>query len=129
MWAVWLERCVSSISPVDSVPVISPQRDRQIITSIKTPDSTGALGEITLGFDSLDKYATGNSCYFGAVCGRFANRIAGGTFELDGTTYTLAKNNGPNHLHGGIVGFDKVNPSMGTGLDLMGPLTSWPFDR
>jgi galactose mutarotase-like enzyme len=78
-----------------------------IITSIRTPDRTGKLDDIVLGFDSLAGYQQ-DSPYFGAIVGRYANRIANGEFTLDGTTYHLAKNNGPNSLHGGIRGFDKV---------------------
>ena len=78
-----------------------------IITSLKTPDRTGALGDIVLGFDTLDPYLAGTP-YFGAIIGRYGNRIADGRFELDGEGYELARNNGPNHLHGGDVGFDKV---------------------
>lgn len=78
-----------------------------IITSVETPDRTGRPGEITLGFDTLDPYLAGHP-FFGAICGRVANRIAGGKFTIDGHTYRLAANNGPNHLHGGNVGFDKA---------------------
>ena len=76
------------------------------IVSIKTPDRDGHLGDIALGFDSLSGYLT-ESPYFGAVVGRYGNRIAKGRFTLDGTIYHLATNNGPNHLHGGVKGFDK----------------------
>jgi aldose 1-epimerase len=78
-----------------------------IILSIETPDRDGHLGDITLGFDSLSDYLA-DSPFFGAVVGRYGNRIAKGRFTLDGTTYQLATNNGPNHLHGGVKGFDKV---------------------
>jgi aldose 1-epimerase len=78
-----------------------------IITSLKTPDRSGALADIVLGFDTLDGY-TKDHPYFGAIIGRYGNRIGKGQFTLDGKTYTLAKNNGPNHLHGGVKGFDKV---------------------
>jgi aldose 1-epimerase len=78
-----------------------------IITVIKTPDRAGKLADIVLGFDSLRGYLAG-SPYFGAVVGRYANRIARGRFTLDGVTYHLAINNGPNSLHGGTRGFDKV---------------------
>lgn len=78
-----------------------------IITSLKTPDRDGTLEDIVLGYDNLEGYVTKNP-YFGALIGRFGNRIANGQFTLDGQTYDLAKNNGPNHLHGGIKGFDKV---------------------
>lgn len=79
-----------------------------IITGILTPDRRGRRDDIVLGFDSLAGYLGGGSPYFGAIVGRYANRIAGGHFTLDGTTYTLARNNGPNSLHGGQRGFDKV---------------------
>lgn len=78
-----------------------------IITSLRTPDRNGIAADIVLGFDSLSAYLAG-SPYFGAVVGRFANRIAGGRFTLDGVSYRLARNNGPNSLHGGERGFDKV---------------------
>ncbi len=77
------------------------------VVSLKTPDADGNLGDIVLGFDSLAGYLE-SSPYFGAVVGRYANRIRKGTFTLDSTTYTLAVNNGSNALHGGIKGFDKV---------------------
>ena len=80
-----------------------------IITSIQTPDRTGRLADITLGFDGLAGYLPGGgSPYFGAIVGRYANRIAQGRFTLDGVEYHLARNNGPNSLHGGDRGFDKV---------------------
>ena len=77
-----------------------------IITSIKTPDRAGAMGDIVLGFDSIDGYLGGHP-YFGAIVGRYGNRIAKGRFTIDAQEYTLATNNGPNHLHGGIKGLDK----------------------
>ncbi len=78
-----------------------------IIVSLEAPDRDGRSADIVLGFDSLAAYEE-DSPYFGAIVGRYGNRIAGGTFELDGETYELATNNGPNHLHGGDRGFDKV---------------------
>jgi aldose 1-epimerase len=78
-----------------------------IIQSIRVPDRSGQLGDVTLGYDSLSGYLT-DSPYFGAVVGRYANRIARGRFTLGGKTYQLATNNGLNHLHGGLKGFDKV---------------------
>ena len=78
-----------------------------IITSLKTPDRTGAVDDIVMGYDSVAAYEA-NSPYFGSLIGRVGNRIGKGTFTLDGKAYTLAKNNGPNHLHGGIKGWDKV---------------------
>lgn len=83
-----------------------------IITSIKTPDNKGTKANIALGFKSLDDYLTDTyieTCpYFGCVAGRYANRIANGKFSIDGKEYVLPINNGPNSLHGGITGFDKV---------------------
>lgn len=78
-----------------------------IIVSIRTPDRSGRLGDIALGYDTLDGYVKNNP-YFGCITGRYANRIARGRFTLDGQTHTLATNNDPNHLHGGVKGFDKV---------------------
>lgn len=78
-----------------------------IIVSLKVPDKQGTLGDVVLGYDSLAGYVK-SSPYFGAVVGRYGNRIAKGQFALEGQTYTLAVNNGPNALHGGIKGFDKV---------------------
>jgi aldose 1-epimerase len=78
-----------------------------IITSLKTPDRDGNLDDIVLGYDTLAEYIE-DTPYFGALIGRYGNRIAKGKFTLDGAEYTLAKNNGENHLHGGIKGFDKV---------------------
>jgi aldose 1-epimerase len=78
-----------------------------IIVSVRTPDRRGQLDDIALGLETLDDYRT-RSRYFGAVVGRYGNRIANGRFTLDGRTFPLATNNGPNHLHGGIRGFDKV---------------------
>ncbi|MDQ2843116.1 MAG: galactose mutarotase [Acidobacteriota bacterium] len=77
------------------------------LVNLRTPDRTGKLGDIVLGFDSLDGYLKKNP-YFGAIVGRYANRIANGRFSLDGQTYTLARNDGQNSLHGGLKGFDKV---------------------
>jgi aldose 1-epimerase len=78
-----------------------------IIVSLRVPDRTGASDDVVLGFDTLDGYLAGHP-YFGAVVGRYGNRIAKGRFALDGQTFTLATNNGPNHLHGGVKGFDKA---------------------
>lgn len=77
------------------------------LTSVETPDKNGKLANITLGFDKLEGY-TQRHPYFGSTVGRYANRIAKGKFKLDGKEYTLATNNGPNHLHGGVKGFDMV---------------------
>lgn len=78
-----------------------------IITSLKVPDKDGNFDDIVLGYDNLQGYLNKNP-YFGAIIGRYANRIANGKFTLEGKVYTLATNNGNNHLHGGQKGFDKV---------------------
>jgi aldose 1-epimerase len=78
-----------------------------IITAINAPDRHGRFDDIALGHDSFDGYLK-RSRYFGALIGRYANRIARGQFSLNGDTYRLATNNGENHLHGGLKGFDKV---------------------
>jgi aldose 1-epimerase len=77
------------------------------LISVETPDKNGKLANITLSFPTLDGYLQRHP-YFGSTVGRYANRIAGGKFTLDGKVYTLATNNGPNHLHGGLKGFDAV---------------------
>jgi aldose 1-epimerase len=79
-----------------------------IVVSLKVPDGNGKLGDVVLGYDTLEGYLKNNTPYFGAVIGRYGNRIARGSFTLSGHEYILAKNNGENHLHGGIKGFDKV---------------------
>jgi aldose 1-epimerase len=82
-----------------------------ILVSMKTPDASGKLADITHGYDTLEGWLT-NTSYFGATVGRFGNRIASGKFTLDGREFTLATNNDPGgipcHLHGGLKGFDKV---------------------
>jgi aldose 1-epimerase len=78
-----------------------------ILVSLKTPDKKGVSEDIVLGFDSLGGYIKDKS-FLGGTIGRYANRIAAGKFSLDGKTYTLATNNGKNHLHGGNIGFHKV---------------------
>jgi aldose 1-epimerase len=77
------------------------------VVTLKTPDRSGKLDDIVLGFDTLDGYM-GHNPYFGALVGRYANRISNAAFTLDGETFHLARNNGPNSLHGGTKGFDKV---------------------
>ena len=77
-----------------------------IITSLILPDRNGKFGEVTLGFDNLNQYL-GKHPYFGAICGRYANRIAKGKFTIDGIMYALNLNDGANSLHGGLEGFDK----------------------
>jgi aldose 1-epimerase len=83
-----------------------------IVTSLVTPDKNGQMGDVVLGFDAVSGYQSEaymkSMPYFGAIIGRYGNRIAKGRFSLDGKEYTLATNNGENHLHGGIKGFDKV---------------------
>ena len=78
-----------------------------IVTVLRTPDRAGKAADVVLGFDALDGYLAGHP-YFGALCGRFANRIAKGVFAIDGAEYSLATNDGENHLHGGVKGFDKA---------------------
>jgi aldose 1-epimerase len=78
-----------------------------IITSIKVPDRKHNVANVALGFDNLQDYETKNDPYFGAIIGRYGNRIADGMFTLDSTTYCLDINNPPNSLHGGFEGFDK----------------------
>ena len=77
------------------------------VVSLRVPDRTGKVADIVLGFDSLDGYL-GKEPFFGAIVGRYANRIAHGKFTLNGKEYTLPKNDGDNSLHGGTKGFDKV---------------------
>ena len=78
-----------------------------IVTSLMVPDRAGTMADIVLGYDDLAGYLK-TTPYFGAIVGRYGNRIAKGKFSLDGATHTLAVNNGLNALHGGLVGFDKV---------------------
>jgi aldose 1-epimerase len=78
-----------------------------IVTALTAPDRDGHYADVVLGYDTLEGYLKDRS-YFGALIGRYGNRIAHGKFSLNGTAYTLAANNGPNSLHGGKVGFDKV---------------------
>jgi aldose 1-epimerase len=78
-----------------------------IIVSLRVPDRQGRFDDIVLGYDTAAEYVKRNP-FFGAIVGRYGNRIAHGRFALDGKTYQLATNNGPNHLHGGVKGFDKV---------------------
>ncbi len=78
-----------------------------IIISLKAPDREGKPGDIVLGFDNLEGYLRGHP-YFGAIIGRYGNRIGAAKFALDGVEHRLAANDGPHHLHGGIKGFDKV---------------------
>lgn len=91
-----------------------------IVLSLKVPDRNGRMGDVVLGFDTLDAYIK-DSPYFGCLVGRFGNRIAKGRFELNGKTYTLAVNNPPNALHGGLKGFDKVVWAATTKMTADGP--------
>ena len=77
------------------------------IVSLSVPDRDGHMADVVLGHGSLEEYI-GDSNYFGAIVGRFADRIANARFAVDGKTYRLAANSGPNHLHGGRTGFDRV---------------------
>ncbi len=93
-----------------------------IIVSIKTPDRDGRMGDVVLGYDNLDGYVTKNP-FFGCLVGRYGNRIGKARFNLSGVEYKLASNNGQNHLHGGLKGFDKQVWQAralddGTGLEL-----------
>jgi aldose 1-epimerase len=78
-----------------------------IVVSLRTPDRNGKVDDVVLGCDSVEKYVA-QTAHFGGIIGRYANRIAHGTFQLDGHTYSIPKNDGDNALHGGIRGFDKV---------------------
>lgn len=91
-----------------------------ILVSCKVPDKNGQMGDVVLGYDDLDSYIK-NSPYFGALIGRYGNRIARGHFSLDGVEYTLATNNYPNALHGGLKGFDKRVWSASTKIGKAGP--------
>lgn len=100
-------RQVTQISLSNSRGVVVRAIDHGgIITSITTPDRDGAIADIVLGFSSLDGYLADHP-YFGAIVGRYANRIANGRFIIDGVEYRLASNNGAHHLHGGLAGFDR----------------------
>lgn len=79
-----------------------------IIVSIYLPDRQGKFADIVQGYDTINDYIEGNGPYMGAICGRCANRIEKGQFSLEGRTFSLPLNNGPNHLHGGLTGFNKV---------------------
>jgi aldose 1-epimerase len=79
-----------------------------ILQSLKVPDKNGKSADIVLGFDSAEEYVAGNKAFFGAIIGRYGNRIANGKFQLDGKTYQVPQNDGSNALHGGTKGFDKA---------------------
>jgi aldose 1-epimerase len=96
-----------------------------IVTRVLVPDRDGNLADVALGYDSLGAYRAGDA-YIGALIGRYANRIGDGRFRLDGTEHQLARNDGPNHLHGGVRGFDrKVWDAFTT---VSGPVPGSPFD-
>jgi aldose 1-epimerase len=97
-----------------------------IVVSLKTPDRTGKMDDVVLGFNDLDGYLKGHP-YFGAIVGRYGNRIAKGRFTLNGVEYKLAVNNGENHLHGGIKGFDKVVWTAKEMRTKMGPALSLTY--
>ena len=96
--------------PVEQLTLDNGRLSCQILTfgatlrALSVPDRDGVRQDVVLGYDTLEEYESQDG-YLGAVVGRYANRIAGGRFSLNGTVYTLACNNGPNHLHGGVVGF------------------------
>ena len=77
-----------------------------IVQSLKVPDKNGKFDDVVLGYDTLDGYVK-DKPFFGALIGRYGNRIANGKFTLDGHTYTLPQNDGENTLHGGLKGFNK----------------------
>lgn len=91
-----------------------------IVLSLKVPDRNGQMGDVVLGYDTLAEYEK-DSPYFGCLVGRYGNRIARGKFTLNGQPYTLAVNNGPNALHGGLKGFDKVVWTARVTASLLGP--------
>src|SRR6266496_2742013 len=104
-------------TPVDIYTLKSVAIEARIITyggivqSLKVPDKSGKSADVVLGFDSIDGYTGGpkpNPAYFGAIIGRYGNRIAEGKFKLDGKSYSVPQNDGTNALHGGTKGFDKV---------------------
>lgn len=98
--------------------VVSPRGG--IVMELHAPDREGAFEDVVLGFERIEDYGD-DSPYFGALVGRFGNRIGGAAFWLDGKRFDLAANNGPNHLHGGLVGFDKAvwetEPFKGEGFE------------
>jgi len=97
-----------------------------IVVSLKVPDRNGKMDDVVLGFNDLDSYLKGHP-YFGAIVGRYGNRIAKGRFTLNGFEYKLAVNNGENHLHGGIKGFDKVVWTAKEMRTKMGPALSLTY--
>jgi aldose 1-epimerase len=77
------------------------------VVSIETPDRAGKVADVALGYNTLDEYVADKQTYLGSIVGRYGNRIAHGSFSIDGKTYNVPKNNGPNSLHGGLIGFDR----------------------
>ena len=111
-------RCGESLTPQGAIAHLYLLRNSRgmearimtyggIVTSLKTPDRRGEFADVVLGFEQMDEYFDPNP-YFGALIGRYCNRIGGAQFQLDGKLYALSKNDGPNSLHGGNIGFDKV---------------------
>ena len=99
-----------------------------IIVSLKVPDAKGNVADVVLGRESAADYVA-RTQYFGCTAGRCANRIASGKFSIDGKQYTLATNNGANHLHGGVKGFDKVVWSGEGALTEKGPQVTFTYRR
>lgn len=97
-----------------------------VVTHMFVPDRNGKMGDVVLGYDDLAGYLK-TSPYFGCLVGRYGNRIAKGQFALDGQTYTLATNNYPNHLHGGVKGFDKVLWNAKPGVRADGPFVELTY--
>ncbi|CAO3622403.1 unnamed protein product [Cunninghamella echinulata] len=106
---------LSSDPPIDQYTLVNESKTLAvmilnyggIITHILTPDKNGHIRDVVLGFDDYESYKSSHNPYFGAIIGRYANRIGKGKFTLDGKEYSLLVNNGPNALHGGEKGFDK----------------------
>ena len=97
-----------------------------IVTSLCMPDRDARIGDVVLGFNGLDDYLDG-SAYIGAIVGRIAGRVSGGQISLEGRTYELARNDGPNHLHGGRRGLDKRGMEGSSGVPSRRRLVPSPF--
>ena len=103
----------SAGDPVDLYTIAIPHAEVKVTTygarivSISVPDRDGKMASVVIGYDSVDGYLNGRTSIMGSTVGRYANRIAGGQFTLDGNTYHIPKNSGNNALHGGTIGFDK----------------------
>ena len=98
-----------------------------VVQSLSVPDKHGNFADVVLGYDNLDGYLDKKTPYFGALIGRYGNRIGGAKFTLEGQTYTLATNNGPNSLHGGLKGFDKVVWTAAPSLSVDGPVLTLTY--